>query len=99
MVEQIKKYIIFAVIGAVFYFLLSYHFVIFGRTVKLLEKEELSMTETFVNVAIDELTTPLVILRQHPETRRDGLGELMVEMEVITETELYNLEARLDQEE
>ncbi len=95
MVQQIKKYIIFAVIGAAFYFMLSYHFVFFGRTVKFLPKAELSMSETFVNVSLDELTTPLVFLRQNPEAHRDGVGELMVEMEVITDEELSKIEDKL----
>lgn len=99
MLGQIKKLIILAIVGGIMYFLLSYHIVFFGKEVELLPKAELSLEETFVNVAFDDLTTPKVFFRQNPNSRRDGIGDLIVERGLISDEELYQIEAQLDQEE
>ena len=99
MLGQIKKFIIVAAIGGLIYFLLSYHLVFFGREVKLLPKSVMTMNETFVNVEFDDLTTPKVFLRQNPDSRRDGIGPMLVERELITDDELSKVESELDAEQ
>ena len=80
----IKKVIIFAILGGALYFLLSYHFVLFGRNIKLLKKSELTLKYTIYNTSG---RAPESILKVEP-LYRDGIGELLVEMGVMSEENL-----------
>jgi len=93
--KRIKQLIIFALVVGLTYGLLSQHFFFYGRQFKILPKEELTFNNTFVNVEPTELRTPLKILRD--DTLREiGVGDVMVEFEIITSQELEDLEQRID---
>lgn len=80
----IKKAIIVVILGGILYFLLSYHFIFFGRQLKLLKKSERTLEYTIYNTSG---RTPESILKVEP-LYRDGIGELLVEMGVMTKEKL-----------
>jgi len=90
----LKKLIIFAIIGGVFYFALSYHFILFGTTIKLLKKSELTMKYTIFYAKGKTNSTILGV----EELYKDGIGELLVEMEVMSEEELELYKDKLEEE-
>jgi hypothetical protein len=82
--DFIKKAIIVVILGGILYFLLSYHFIFFGRTVKLLKKSERTLSYTIYNTTG---RTPESILKVEP-LYRAGIGELLVDMGVMTKEKL-----------
>lgn len=80
----IKKLVIVVILGGILYFLLSYHFILFGRQVKLLKKSERTLKYTIYNTTG---RTPESILKVEP-LYRDGIGELLVEMGIMTKEKL-----------
>jgi len=85
MSQVLKKYLIWAVLGAAFYGLLSYHFIIIGHSVNLLKKSELSLNYTFYSTNGKRNRTMMAI----DELRDDGIGELLMEKGRMSEAE-YN---------
>jgi len=90
-----KKITIFAIVGAALFFLLSYHFIILGRSVKLLKKSSLTLNYTIFSVKGKSIENILSI----DELREDGIGDLLVEVGMLSEREKERLEAKFDKEE
>ena len=88
-----KKLVIWIVLGAVFYFLLSYHFIFIDNTVKLLRKSSLSLEYTIFSAKGKTNKSILSI----DELREDGIGDLLVEMGRMSEEEMERLEAMLEE--
>jgi len=83
-----RKLIVWGCLGGVLYVLLSFHFVFFTwRDVKLLKKSELTLNYTFFSMAGKSPTTIL----SHDELRKDGIGDLMVDLGMISEKKLEEL--------
>ncbi|UCF56970.1 MAG: hypothetical protein JSW15_00315 [Deltaproteobacteria bacterium] len=87
-----KKLAIWIVLGAVFYFLLSYHFIFIDNTVKLLRKSSLSLNYTIFSAKGKTNKSILSI----DELREDGIGDLLVEMGRMSEEEMERLEAMFE---
>jgi hypothetical protein len=87
-----KKLAIWIVLGAVFYFLLSYHFIFINNTVKLLRKSSLSLNYTIFSAKGKTNKSILSI----DELREDGIGDLLVEMGRMSEEEMERLEAMFE---
>ena len=90
-----NKIIVFAIVGVVLYFLLSYHFIIIDNGVKLLKKSSLTLEYTIYSakgktnamiMAIDDL-------------REDGIGDLLVEMGKMSEQTLELIMLKYEEEE
>ena len=92
--EIIKKIIVFGAIAAVIYFLMSYHYVMNGMDVKLLKKSVRTLKYTVYNVKGKDPERILKI----KELRDDGIGELLVEMGIISEDNLESLEEKIDEQ-
>ena len=90
-----KKLTIWIILGAVFYFLLSYHFIFIDKTVKLLKKSSLSLNYTIFSTKGKSNKSILSI----DELRKDGIGDLLLEMGRMSEEELERLEAEIAEEE
>jgi len=90
-----NKIIVFAIVGVVLYFLLSYHFIIIDNGVKLLKKSSLTLEYTIYSakgktnamiMAIDDL-------------RDDGIGDLLVETGKMSEQHLELIMLKYEDEE
>ncbi|MBN2062382.1 MAG: hypothetical protein JW882_18415 [Deltaproteobacteria bacterium] len=92
--ELLKKIIIFGIIAAVIYFLISYHYIMNGMNVKPLKKSIRTLKYTVYNVKGKDPERILKI----KELREDGIGELLVEMGIISEDELESLEEKIEEE-
>ncbi len=90
--ERIKQYLIYALIIALGYFVLSYHFIYFGRSFKLLKKSRLNLNYTFYSL---DNKSPETVLKVD-ELRKDGIGQLMLELGLISEEKLEELEAEYE---
>ena len=88
MLSRIKQYIIYGLIAGVLYFFLSQHIVFYNKTFFLLPKEELTLEYTFFSI---QEKTPDTIMEVTP-LRHAGIGDLLVELELITDDERYELE-------
>ena len=95
MKQKLKKYLLIGLAATVFYFILSNHYIVDGRDVYLLKKTSLHLHETFVSISNER---PETILRN--DVLRDaGIGDLFVELEIMTEEEKDLLESKYDAEE
>ena len=94
MKQKIKKYLLIGLAATVFYFILSNHYIVDGRDIYLLKKTSLHLHETFVSISNER---PETILRN--DILRDaGIGDLFVDLEIMTEEEKNLLESQYDAE-
>jgi hypothetical protein len=90
--KRIKKWILWGILGAAFYFVLSYHFIVINSSVKMLQKIELGLNYTFFSTKAKTNETIMRI----DELREAGIGDLLVEMGRITEEEKEKLIAKFE---
>jgi hypothetical protein len=88
--NRLKKLLIWVVAGFAFYFILSYHFILIGNSVKLLRKSELSLHYTLFSAKGKKIDSIIAI----PELRRDGIGQLLVDEGKLTQEQLESLMER-----
>jgi len=93
--KTIRSYIIIAIIAYGLYFVLDHHFIIDGKDFYLLEKSELTLSYTFFNITDRKIESILKI----DDLRNDGIGDLLVELGLITEENKNKLEAKFDAED
>jgi len=87
--EKIKKYLLYAVLAACVYFLLAYHFIhCGGMTIKLVKKAEPNLHYTFYSIENKRPETIMAI----DALRENGIGDILVEMDMLTEEEKEELE-------
>ena len=88
----LKKLLIWVIVGAVIYSLLSYHFIFVGNTIKLLKKSSLTLEYTLFSTKgkTNESILAIDVLRE------DGIGDLLVEEGRLTEEELERLLNKLE---
>ena len=90
--KRLRKWIIWGILGAAFYFVLSYHFIFINSSVKMLKKIELGLNYTFFSAKAKTNDTIMRI----DELREAGIGDLLVEMGRITEEEKERLIAKFE---
>ena len=83
---------IWLIVGAVIYSLLSYHFIFVGNTIKLLKKSSLTLNYTLFSTKGKTNESILSI----DELREDGIGKLLVEAGRLTEEELERLLEKIE---
>lgn len=88
----LKKIITIAVIAAVLYLLLGYHYIVINKSVKMLKKSELTLKYTFFSTKGRSLDSILTVR----ELWDDGIGNLLIEEGQITEDELAKYEAEME---
>jgi len=92
----VKKILIVAIIAAVLYFLLGYHYVYLGgKSVKMLKKTEYTLKYTFFSTMKKSTQSMLSI----PELWNAGIGELLLNEGVITENEYEKYRLKMEGEE
>jgi len=93
MKSKLKKGLVWGIIGAVFYFLLSYHIVFIGSNIRLLKKSHLTLEYTIFST---QGKTNESILRVD-DLRRDGIGQLLVDAGKMSQEELEMLLDRYEE--
>jgi len=101
MQKRIINFLIFAIICGAIYGLLSYHIVFYfegaHKEVRTLKKSSMTLEDTFVNVRPTEFRTPKKML-ENDQLRQDGIGDVLVELEIITQETKDNLERAIEAE-
>jgi hypothetical protein len=95
MKQRIKQYLLIGLAATVFYYILDYHYIVDGRDIYLLKKTSLHLHETFVSISNER---PETVLR-NDILREAGIGDLFVDLEMMTEDEKSLLESKYDAEE
>ncbi|CAB1056116.1 hypothetical protein D1BOALGB6SA_850 [Olavius sp. associated proteobacterium Delta 1] len=90
MKQRFKQYALIAAAAALLWFVLDNHFIINGHRVHLLKKSTLDLHDTFVS--LDNKRPETVI--QNERLREAGIGDLMVELGIITEDERSQWESK-----
>jgi hypothetical protein len=83
MIKRLKQYALVAAAAALLWFVLDNHFIIDGHNVHLLKKSTLDLHDTFVS--LDNKKPESVI--QNERLREAGIGDLLVELGIITRDE------------
>lgn len=95
MLKTIRNYILIAILAYGVYFVLDHHFIIDGKDFYLLKKSELVLSYTFFNIKDRKIESIMEI----DDLRNDGIGDLLVELGMITEENKNKLEAKFDAED
>ena len=99
MKKKIKHFILFGIVVGILYGLMSYHFIIYMgediKTVRPLPKSEMTFSDTFVSLETGNYAGFETLLKQGT-LRDDGLGELLVELELLTQDRLRKIEDKID---
>jgi hypothetical protein len=90
----VRKILIFAIIGAAFYFLLAYHYIVIDNGIKMLKKSELTLKYTVFSTKGKTVESILSV----PELWNDGIGELLLREGKISEERLEMYKDKLEQE-
>ena len=84
MQKNLRKLVIWAVILACGYFILSHHFIFIGTDLRLLRKSHLTLEYTIFSTQGKSIESIMNV----DDLRNDGIGELLVEKGKITEQQL-----------
>ncbi len=88
MLKRLKQYLLIGLAIAAVYFFLSRHIVFLGTDFFLLEKQEMTLEYTFFSIKDKKVAN---IIQIDP-LRRAGIGNVLVELQLITDEERYKLE-------
>jgi hypothetical protein len=92
--QRIKRYLLIALAAGALYFVLDNHFIFHGRQVHLLKKTSLNLHQTFVSLNNYKPESLMKI----DDLRAAGIGDLLVELEIITEERRDQLQNKYDYE-
>ena len=95
MKQRLKQYLLIALAAVAVYFILDNHFVFKANRVYLLQKTTLNLHDTFVSL---DNKRPETIM-ENEDLRDAGIGDLMVELEMLTEERKQQLESKFAFEE
>ena len=84
MQKGLKKLVIWAVIMACGYFILSHHFIFIGSDLRLLKKSKLTLEYTIFSTQGKTIESIMNV----DDLRKDGIGDLLVEKGKITQDQL-----------
>jgi len=87
MQRGLKKLVIWAVIFACGYFILSNHFIFIGKDLRVLKKSHLTLENTFFSTQGKSIDSVMNV----DDLRKDGIGKLLVEAGKITEEQLETI--------
>jgi hypothetical protein len=95
MLTRLKQYFFVALAMAIFYFLLSHHFIFYSfHDFDLLNKKELTLAYTFYSI---RQHTALETLRIEP-LRNAGIENILLDRGMISESRLDQILNRIDKE-
>jgi hypothetical protein len=88
--SRIKQYILIAVAAVALYFVMNNHFIFYGTQVHLLKKSSMHLHYTFFSVKEKKPDNIMKI----DYLREAGIGDLLVELDIINEEQRSQLESR-----
>ena len=89
----LKKILIIGIIAAALYALLGYHYIVIGKSIKVLKKSELTLKYTVFSTKAKSTEAILSV----PELWKDGIGDLLLKEGKITEEELEAYKYKLEE--
>jgi hypothetical protein len=95
MKQRLKQYLLIALAAAALYFVLDNHFVIKEHRFYLLQKTSMNLHDTFVSL---DNKRPATVM-QNDDLRDAGIGDLLVELGLLTEERKSQLESKYAYEE
>ena len=95
MKQRLKQYFLIALAAAALYFVLDNHFIMKKYHVYLLPKTTPNLHDTFVSLNHKRPET----IMENEDLRDAGIGDLMVELELLTDEERQKLESKFVFEE
>lgn len=96
--RKIKQLIVLGAVGYAIYFLLANHIIFFGRDFAILKKSELTLTHTFYQPGDKKEIKykGLENILSNDDLREAGLGELLLDRDLISEEELDEALDKID---
>jgi hypothetical protein len=88
MLKRLKQYFFIGLAIAVVYFLLNQHIIIHGKNFFFLKKQEMTLEYTFFSIQEKKAA----YIMQIAPLRKAGIGNILVELQIITDEERYKLE-------
>jgi hypothetical protein len=95
MMQRLKQYLLIALAAAALYFVMDNHFVMKKNRFYLLQKTSLNLNDTFVSL---DNKRPETIM-ENDDLRDAGIGDLMVELGMLTDEKKSQLESKYAYEE
>lgn len=95
MKQRLKQYFLIALAAAALWFLLNNHFIFKDKQVFMLQKTSLNLHDTFVSL---DNKRPETIM-ENDDLRDAGIGDILVELGLLTEEKKSQLETKLDYQE
>ena len=95
MKQRLKQYLLIALAAATVYFVLDNHFVMKKNRFYLLQKTSLNLHDTFVSL---DNKRPETIM-ENDDLRDAGIGDLLVELGLLTDEKKSQLESKYAYEE
>ena len=95
MKQRLKQYLLIALAVAILYFVLDNHFIMKKNRFYLLQKTSLNLHDTFVSL---DNKRPETIM-ENDDLRDAGIGDLLVELRMLTEERKNQLESKYAYEE
>lgn len=94
--ETIKKYMLYGVIILAVYLLLAFHYIyVGGKDVRFLKKEKLNLKYTFFSLQ----SKPAQSILKIDVLRHAGIGDILVDIGMISEEQMIKLENKFDYDE
>ena len=93
--QRLKQYFLIALVAAALYFVLDNHFIFKKNRFYLLPKTTLNLHDTFVSL---DNKRPETIMESE-DLRDAGIGDLMVELGMLSDVEMQKLESKFALEE
>ena len=90
MKARLKQYLLIALIALAGYFVLNHHIIFDGKQLYLLRKTSMHLHYTFYSIKQKKPET----IMQVDRLREAGIGDLLVELEKMTDEERYLLESK-----
>ena len=88
--SRIKQYLLIAVAAVALYFVMNNHFIFYGTQVHLLKKSSMHLHYTFFSLKEKKPDNIMKI----DYLREAGIGDLLVELDIINEEQRSQLESR-----
>ena len=95
MKQRLKQYFLITLAAAALWFVMDNHFVFKKNRVHLLQKTSLNLHDTFVSL---DNKRPETVM-ENDDLRDAGIGDLLVELGMLTEEKKSQLEMKLDYQE
>jgi hypothetical protein len=89
MLKRLKQYLFIGIIVAIVYFFLNQHIILHGKDFFLLDKQEMTLEYTFFSIQEKKASYIMEIT----PLRRAGIGNILVDLQIITDEERYRLES------